>query len=515
MSEENDWIFDFVLQFLGSDRFDAAVMDFVDENCHIFENDEENKFIYTDIYQEFLDHMEGVINSNLAELDVTPDVFYEACQTSRNSRDINKRVFEKLLAMEDFSVFKKIMVKRNTELQFEAMQAYKEYAGLSLGQNNEDELAMLPNPEELEQMLDDKEGELEEGEFDADKVETIYRESLLELEMIHKQEELEQLELEQALAMSLMAEEERLKQARMEVKNSPDDDEVEEHESVTVTARHEEQAEAKRSSSPTLNYVGASKSGDEDAKRDAKQPTPSKAKLRPTETVCEHTYADPKPLKMGGLGSPMKALPSISKAKKIENLTEMNKSYNEKKKKTEQAFSKNSRQLYDSKQKQDELTKGISVAEEEARKRSEYMKAQRDKLVAAKKRERDEKVQEEDSRLGRKQQAPVSAREESKEAPVLSAKEEEQEEQRAAMRMALARRMKQSLVESEEARLSEQYDTQYSALDSKLLEVERLRTENQMREGILAENLRRQQAAIARNVQRSAAQLRQEDNKIR
>mmetsp|Transcript_27387 Transcript_27387/g.51188 ORF Transcript_27387/g.51188 Transcript_27387/m.51188 type:complete len:360 (+) Transcript_27387:110-1189(+) len=353
MSEEHDWIFDFVLQFLGSDRFDAAVMDFVDENCHIFENDEENKFIYTDIYQEFLDHMEGVINSNLAELDVTPDVFYEACQTSRNNRDINKRVFEKLLAMEDFTVFKKIMVKRNTELQFEAMQAYKEYAGLSLGTSDQDELAMLPNPEELEQMLDDKEGELEEGEFDADKVETIYRESLLELEMIHKQEELEQLELEQALAMSLMAEEERLKQARMEVKNSPDDDE-EEQESVTVQARHEEQAEAKRSSSPTMSYSRASKSGDEDVKsdRDVKQPTPSKAKLRPTETVSEHTYADPKPLKMGGLGSPMKALPSISKAKKIENLTEMNKSYNEKKKKTEQAFSKNSRQLFDSKQKQ-------------------------------------------------------------------------------------------------------------------------------------------------------------------
>lgn len=34
----------------------------------------------------------------------------------------------------------------------------------------------------------------------------------------------------------------------------------------------------------------------------------------------------------------------------------------------------------------------------------------------------------------------------------LSRKEEEQEEQRGAMRMALARRMKQSLVESEEAR---------------------------------------------------------------
>ena len=60
-----DWIFDFVLQFLGSDRFDASVMDFVDENCHIFENDEENKFIYTDIYQEFLDHVSARLGYKL------------------------------------------------------------------------------------------------------------------------------------------------------------------------------------------------------------------------------------------------------------------------------------------------------------------------------------------------------------------------------------------------------------------------------------------------------------------
>lgn len=187
------------------------------------------------------------------------------------------------------------------------------------------------------------------------KVETIYRESLLELEMIHKQEELEQLELEQALSMSLLAEEERLKRARLEVKNSPDDDE-EQGEAATVKARHQEQAEAKICDSPTLSYARSSKGGDDGAKGggDHKQQTPSKAKLRPTDVPAEHAYADPKPLKLGGggLGSPLKALPSISKAQRLENLTEMNKSYNEKKKKTEQAFSRNSRQLNDSKQKQ-------------------------------------------------------------------------------------------------------------------------------------------------------------------
>lgn len=46
-TDENDWLFDFVLQFLESDLFDSAVMDFVDERCEIFDNEEENKFAYT------------------------------------------------------------------------------------------------------------------------------------------------------------------------------------------------------------------------------------------------------------------------------------------------------------------------------------------------------------------------------------------------------------------------------------------------------------------------------------
>lgn len=517
MSDENDWIFDFVLQFLGSDRFDAAVMDFVDENCHVFENDDENKFIYTDIYHEFLDHMEGVINSNLAELDVSPDVFYEACQKSRNIRDINRQVFEKLIAMEDFTVFKKIMVKRNTELQYEAMQSYKEFAGLSLGEGNDNDLSHLPDPEELERILSEKESFSEDVDFDSEKVEAMYRESLLELEMLHKQEELEQLDMEQALALSLMAEEERLRQARIEVKSSPDDED-EDYESS-----RREKSESKHDSDVRSRGSKHESGGDKESpseKLESKSSGTSKAKLKPTErSMADQTFADPKPLKMTGLDSPLKALPSISKKKKQDDLVEMNRSYNERKKKAEQTFSKNVQLMTESKLKHGELTKGNAIAEEEARKRSEYMQAQREKLIAAKKKEREAKVNAENDRLGRS--SSQLDRQESKQDSDSSSttrrsrKEEEQEQQRSAMRMALARRMRQGLIESEEAKLCEQYDNQYSALDSKLLEVERLRAENQMRENLLSENLRRQQAAVARNVQRSAAQMRMEENKIR
>jgi hypothetical protein len=126
-SEDYDWIFDFVLQFLESDKFDAAVMDFVDEKCFVFDCEEENKFIYTDIHKEFKEHIEALISSNLGELGITPEIFLDSCEKARNSRDINKQVFERMLAMDDFDTFKKIMVKRNVELQLEAMQTFAEW----------------------------------------------------------------------------------------------------------------------------------------------------------------------------------------------------------------------------------------------------------------------------------------------------------------------------------------------------------------------------------------------------
>lgn len=65
------------------------------------------------------------MSSCLKDLDVSTDIFYEALVKGRNSRDINRMVYEKLLAMEDFMHFKKIMVKRNIELQLEAMRGYQ------------------------------------------------------------------------------------------------------------------------------------------------------------------------------------------------------------------------------------------------------------------------------------------------------------------------------------------------------------------------------------------------------
>lgn len=182
----------------------------------------------------------------------------------------------------------------------------------------------------------------------------------------------------------------------------------------------------------------------------------------------------------------------------------------EKRKAAENAFKQNQQQITEKKRLAEELTKDHPGAQLEAEKRAQYMREQRDRLIALKKKEREEKVREEEERKLKASASSPPKKAKPKETLQQDFEDEydSQEQQRAVLRMALARRMKQSLVESEEAKQIQQQEDSFSLLDKKLQDVERQRQENHQRELILQENLRKQQAQMARNVQRSAAQLR-------
>ena len=72
------------------------------------------------------------------------------------------------------------------------------------------------------------------------------------------------------------------------------------------------------------------------------------------------------------------------------------------------------------------------------------------------------------------------------------------------MRVALARRMKLDLLGGEDD-ANKARQKQYSELDKKLKEVETLRIENHRREQNMQQDLRRQQAKFAKNMEFSAA----------
>lgn len=90
-------------------------MSFLDEYCIIFDNEEENKLEYTKIHSDFKNLVEELIGELIAELGVTQEQFMEACEKSA-SNPIHKKIVDQIVAVDNFVAFKKLMCKRNHEL---------------------------------------------------------------------------------------------------------------------------------------------------------------------------------------------------------------------------------------------------------------------------------------------------------------------------------------------------------------------------------------------------------------
>ena len=90
-------------------------MSFLDEFCIGFDNEEENKLEYTKIHFDFKKLVEDLIGELIAELGVTQEQFMEACEKSAVN-PIHKKIVDQIVAVDNFVAFKKLMCKRNHEL---------------------------------------------------------------------------------------------------------------------------------------------------------------------------------------------------------------------------------------------------------------------------------------------------------------------------------------------------------------------------------------------------------------
>jgi hypothetical protein len=398
----------------------------------------------------------------LKKLDVSNDVFFEALEKGRNARDVNRAVFEKLVALEDFTTFKKMMIKRNLELQLEAMEGLNHtYTGAEADENGGGRTA--DEDEEIERRLladlalEDTLRKQEESRDENDMAE-ILQQSLLELELYHRREAMEQLELEQALALSLLAEEERLERLRQEAKAVAA---AAEEEAVQTEIRRlrELELDVKASSkfeepAPGFSETKADAVGDLTPEVSAKIPEEAKGKqIGAKESSNEQEQVatsfdtsakssmeavpkvDPSPVSVRSTPAvkPLrpvvtsKALPPIvspSHAPKSSvlapiprNLDGQIDAFEERKRLAEEAFRKNQEIAAEQRRKEAELRAKIQTvtasmsgktdgsgkpAESIEDERARYMREQRDRILAKKKAEREEKVRLEEERTRRR-----------------------------------------------------------------------------------------------------------------
>ena len=110
MAEDETWLFDSVMGFLKSPGWALPVMSFIDDNCVVFDDEDENKLVYMEIYNAFREMVDSLLGMHLAEMGCSADQFAELCQTFSSTAS-GKEVLEQILAVDDYISFKKMMVR--------------------------------------------------------------------------------------------------------------------------------------------------------------------------------------------------------------------------------------------------------------------------------------------------------------------------------------------------------------------------------------------------------------------
>lgn len=575
-----DWIFEAILAFLSSPTWDAHVMNFVDEQCVIFDGAEENRFEHWDAHQAFKEHAEALLAAMMLEVGVTTDDFIEACTARRFSADVNRQAFEHLCALDDFLTFKKIMVKRNVELEIQAYEAWQREndaggaeppaaGSLALPGASDEERAPVaraardsmevadaphggPGAEEAkankaarkaekgarlrakatgrEKQERPRAQEESEARSAEQELAQALNASLVEMEKMHRQEQMEQMELEQALAISLALEEERLRSVK-EAAGRQAKEEAEAGERLAAQARTpaaeagapsaQKGCEGMKDGEPAAASKGEAPEAPEAPKAPSRQqPAASKAESSPAVgtvgTAAAAAADSPAQRKSDDAGraqaAPRTLAPLGPGGRKSSSfrgapLRELERRVDEKRRATERALADSEKRKEEQRKREEALRRDAQLSEAEMASRAAYLRAQRDRIVARKREEREAAAKRYEAAQpapAPRPRAPAAEAKDSAGAREDASESKREDAKRNAMRLALARRMKQDLLEDEEARLVEQHLRQIDDLDRKLREVEHLRSENRRKEDELARLVARQQAQRARAIRTSA-----------
>uniref|UniRef100_A0A4W3H732 Cilia- and flagella-associated protein 36 n=1 Tax=Callorhinchus milii TaxID=7868 RepID=A0A4W3H732_CALMI len=125
-----EWVVEGIAGYLSSPCWTIPTTDFVEQNCIVFDDEEENKLSYTEIHREYKELVEQLLEGYVQEVGIQDDQFLEACSSPLAQSESFQPVFQPVLAAEDFQVFKSMMVQKNVELQLQALRMIQERNGV-------------------------------------------------------------------------------------------------------------------------------------------------------------------------------------------------------------------------------------------------------------------------------------------------------------------------------------------------------------------------------------------------
>lgn len=111
-SEDNE--FDFIVgaleEVLLDPSFETIKRKFCEEHCNIFDDKDENKIEYTEIFQKYTTLIESTLDQKLTEK--VPNFSMKRFETMLLSRqdEMDTEIFDLLLSLSDFDEFKDVML---------------------------------------------------------------------------------------------------------------------------------------------------------------------------------------------------------------------------------------------------------------------------------------------------------------------------------------------------------------------------------------------------------------------
>ena len=118
---EHDWLLDSMVEYLKSPMWTNDICDFIDENCVFFAGElgDENSLELTDIHNNFKKLIDEKLDAFLAEFGIDYDTFIVACTKITNK--LHKRCIDQIISVDNFIMFKRMMILRNTKLNEQAL----------------------------------------------------------------------------------------------------------------------------------------------------------------------------------------------------------------------------------------------------------------------------------------------------------------------------------------------------------------------------------------------------------
>jgi len=119
--------------FMMDPDFEASQSTFCRAHCSHFEESEENKLVYTELFEQYTTMLEKAIDDRLTEQveDFSMGEFIEALKRREGEGELEGEVFDMLMTLSEFDAFKELMLSYKFEgeraglsLDAEAMHVY-------------------------------------------------------------------------------------------------------------------------------------------------------------------------------------------------------------------------------------------------------------------------------------------------------------------------------------------------------------------------------------------------------